>query len=289
MPNRIVREGILTSEPVNSCSWAAEVLYRRLMSVVDDFGRYYAKPGLIRAACYPLQLEKVSDSDIGKWLTECVNAGLVRVYPASDGKRYLEIQKFQQRTRALVSRFPPPAERGVLIVECPSDDGQMTVNGRSTAHVVEVEDVSVVEGERRRAKNALAAAPPGVEQASWSAWIRHKGRKQTAEADRLQRKHIAQWLDQGHDVNAIVERAVASGHQGLFAPDRRARNEPTLAERRASQMDALTGKVRDERAIEGVAERVGKPTLLAIPGDLREPDGDDVGGRGPGRSAGGMG
>jgi hypothetical protein len=75
------------------------------MSVVDDFGRYYATPQLVRAACYPLKLEKVSDSDIGKWLTECVNAALVRVYPASDGKRYLEVLKFGE-PRAKRSRFP---------------------------------------------------------------------------------------------------------------------------------------------------------------------------------------
>ena len=86
MPNRILREGILTSEAVNSLNWAEEVFYRRLHSVVDDFGRYYAAPKLLRAACYPLHIDKVSDSDIGKWLTACVTAALVRVYPAPDGK-----------------------------------------------------------------------------------------------------------------------------------------------------------------------------------------------------------
>ena len=36
MPNRILREGILTSERVNALSWEAEVFYRRLMSAVDE-------------------------------------------------------------------------------------------------------------------------------------------------------------------------------------------------------------------------------------------------------------
>jgi hypothetical protein len=39
MPSRLLREGILDSEAVNALSFAAEVFYRRLMSVVDDFGR----------------------------------------------------------------------------------------------------------------------------------------------------------------------------------------------------------------------------------------------------------
>lgn len=107
MPTRIIRDGILTSEPIATLGWPAECFYRRLMSVVDDYGRYYALPALLRAACYPLHLDKVSDSDIGKWLTACVNAALVRVYLAQDGKRYVEMQKFGQRVQSK-SRFPDP-------------------------------------------------------------------------------------------------------------------------------------------------------------------------------------
>lgn len=105
MPTRILRDGILTSERVARLGWSEEVFYRRLMSVVDDHGRYYALPALLRAACYPLHLDKVSDADIGKWLTVCVTAGLVSVYPASDGKRYLEILDFNQRVQSK-SKFP---------------------------------------------------------------------------------------------------------------------------------------------------------------------------------------
>lgn len=107
MPNRIIRDGILQSEAVAELTWPEEVFYRRLMSVVDDYGRYHALPKLLRAACYPLQIDKVSDSDIGKWIAGCVNAGLVRVYPAKDGKSYLEIVKFGQRVQSK-SKFPEP-------------------------------------------------------------------------------------------------------------------------------------------------------------------------------------
>ena len=105
MPTRVIRDGILDSEVVNSLASEVEVFYRRLMSVVDDYGRYYAHPSLIRAACYPLQLNKVSDPDIGKWLLATEKAGLVRVYPAQDGKRYLELQDFGQRVQSK-SKFP---------------------------------------------------------------------------------------------------------------------------------------------------------------------------------------
>jgi hypothetical protein len=106
MPNRIIRDGILSSEPVNALSWPAELFYRRLFSVVDDYGRYSAHPGILRAALYPLQLEKVSESDIGKWLRETEKAALVRLY-SLEQKRYLEVAKFGQQVRAR-SKCPDP-------------------------------------------------------------------------------------------------------------------------------------------------------------------------------------
>lgn len=110
MPNRILRDGILTSPRVAKLNWAEETFYRRLHSVVDDFGRYYADHGLVRAACYPRLLNKVSDSDIEKWLTACVTAALVRVYPAEDGERYLMVLDFKQQVRATKSKFPQPPD-----------------------------------------------------------------------------------------------------------------------------------------------------------------------------------
>jgi hypothetical protein len=108
MPNRILREGILSSERVALLTWQEEVFYRRLMSVVDDFGCFHANPKLLRSACYPLQIDKVSDADIGKWLASCAEAALVSVYPAPDGKRYLQMLDFRQQTRAKISKYPAP-------------------------------------------------------------------------------------------------------------------------------------------------------------------------------------
>jgi len=109
MPNRIVREGIITSEPVNSLGWPEEVFYRRLLSVVDDYGRFSGNPTLLRAACYPLQIDKVGNRDIAKWLTECVRAGLVKAYTVNR-KEYIEVTKFGQQVRAKSSKYPDPTD-----------------------------------------------------------------------------------------------------------------------------------------------------------------------------------
>lgn len=119
MPNRILREGILSSERVNALGWEAEVFYRRLMSVVDDYGRYTAHPALLRAALYPLKLETVSDACIARLLEEVRSAGLVNLYMVAD-KPYLELADFRQQVRAKVSKFPAPP--GI----CEADAGQTT-------------------------------------------------------------------------------------------------------------------------------------------------------------------
>ena len=110
MPNRLLREGILSSEPVNALPPEAEVFYRRVMSAVDDFGRYSAHPALLRAALYPLQLTRVSESHVSRHLAACNKAGLVRLY-TRESKPYLELLKFGQHVRAKSSKFPAPLDR----------------------------------------------------------------------------------------------------------------------------------------------------------------------------------
>lgn len=106
MPNRIIREGIISSDRVNSLSLGAEVLYRRLMSVADDYGRFYASPATIRGACWPTCPERVSEEEVGSWLDECSSGEepLVRIYKIGNG-RFLELTNFNQQIRSK-SKFP---------------------------------------------------------------------------------------------------------------------------------------------------------------------------------------
>ncbi|RTL02968.1 MAG: hypothetical protein EKK59_00970, partial [Neisseriaceae bacterium] len=92
---------------MNSLNWEAEVFYRRLMSVVDDFGRFTAHPSLLRAALYPLKLDTVRDANMERLLALVEQARLVRVYEVA-GKRYLELLDFKQQVRAKESKYPSP-------------------------------------------------------------------------------------------------------------------------------------------------------------------------------------
>jgi hypothetical protein len=129
------------------------------MSVVDDHGRFHALPKLLRAACYPLQIDKVSDADIGKWTAECVEAALVSVYPASDGKRYIQIEKFGQRVQAR-SKFPDPS--GEISVDSGTHNISpwSTVKNRLVGDVVEDED----EGDKRTRPAPVDLFPDVTEQ-----------------------------------------------------------------------------------------------------------------------------
>ncbi len=117
MPTRILRDGIITSQRVNRLSERSELFFRRLMSVVDDYGRFYAHQAILRAHCYPLRLDKVSEADAAEMLKECVEVGLIRKY---DKGTYLEIDKFKQRTRSK-SKFPdPPWAKGLSNCQQPA-------------------------------------------------------------------------------------------------------------------------------------------------------------------------
>lgn len=123
MPNRIIREGFLTSDKVDRLSWVEECFYHRLLLAVDDYGRYHADPPLLIGKIMPRKIGNVSNQDIEKWLTACVTAGLVRVYGV-DGKRYLEVLQFDQRTRAKKSKFPAPDEEKTDA--CQSNNGHVS-------------------------------------------------------------------------------------------------------------------------------------------------------------------
>lgn len=92
---------------VNKLSWPGEVFYRRLMSILDDYGRCDARTPILRSELYPLRLDKVAESDIVKWISECEKAGLIRIYTV-DSKPYIELFNFGQTVRIKKARFPAP-------------------------------------------------------------------------------------------------------------------------------------------------------------------------------------
>lgn len=107
MPNRVLREGFLDSEKINALDSDAQVFFVRLMLVVDDFGRFDARPELLKSKCYPVT--DIRPSKVGQMLDILEKNNLVSIYTVS-GKKYLQISSFSQRTRIMRSKFPAPDE-----------------------------------------------------------------------------------------------------------------------------------------------------------------------------------
>lgn len=144
MPNRIVREGILSSERVDKIAEnpACEVFYRRLLNVADDFGRFSSDPRIVRAALYPLRLDSHPESEIRDHIGACEEAGLLITYLVN-GKPYLELSDFRQRLRRMVSKYagPPTVRRR-------STDGEVLLESESESESEsEAEVESETEGE----------------------------------------------------------------------------------------------------------------------------------------------
>lgn len=110
MPNRIIREGILTSDRVEQLDPAAEVFYRRLMSKVDDHGLYDARPSILRTSLYPLRVDRVREADIARWIAACEKAGVIALYQ-HDGKPFLQMLDTRWQARS-EPKFPLPTANG---------------------------------------------------------------------------------------------------------------------------------------------------------------------------------
>jgi hypothetical protein len=255
MPSRILREGILTSERIARLGWADEVFYRRLMSVVDDFGRYYAHPALLRAALYPLQLDKVSDSDIGKWLTACVNAALVRVYPASDGKRYLELLDFRQQVRAKDSKYPAFAEH--LLDTCAADAQHVLRKCAADAPVfVSGDGVEDVVGKRPRKRDPDPDCPEDVAQEVWSDWLSLRRSKKAAVSATVLSEARKEAGKAGMPLEAFLRIWCLRGSQGLSADWIKPSERATWSQQREATIAGLTGSNKPD-VFDVDARRVG--------------------------------
>ena len=105
MPSRVLREGLLDSDAIGSVSPGAEMLFVRLLLLADDFGRYDGRVSVICRRAF-VNRRSVDEHMTAECLQELDNADLVRLYEV-DGKPYLEVQNFRQRTRSQVSKYPP--------------------------------------------------------------------------------------------------------------------------------------------------------------------------------------
>lgn len=124
MPQRFLRPGITTSKRYNACSWQAQALFTRLITLVDDFGRYEADPRLLRSHAFPFGDPAGKDipaKSIEAWCSELANADLCRFYQDSHGKRYLQLTRWTERKRSDKSKYPAIEDGCTEILRNPAE------------------------------------------------------------------------------------------------------------------------------------------------------------------------
>ena len=113
MPNRIIKDSICRSESYKSLSLFQRDFFIRLIVTVDDYGRYDARPSILKAQLYPL--EGTTVATIATALKAMSTLGIVLLYSVG-GRQYLQLTSWQkhQTIRAQHSKYPAPNEAGLV-------------------------------------------------------------------------------------------------------------------------------------------------------------------------------
>lgn len=107
MANRLLREGITTSDPINNLSSEEEVLFYRLLVVSDDYGHMDGRTAILKAQCFPLK-ETATVARIETWVDGLVRKTMLARYRI-EGCLYLAVLRWDSRIRTK-ARYPMPTE-----------------------------------------------------------------------------------------------------------------------------------------------------------------------------------
>lgn len=123
MPQRFLRPGITTSDNWNAVSWQCQSLYIRILTLVDDYGRFDGRASVLWGQCFSVWNEhnpmlSVGLSDVGEMLQQLAAKNLVDLYMV-DGKPVLQVTKWQERIRENIKeKWPIPEGSEKVAASC---------------------------------------------------------------------------------------------------------------------------------------------------------------------------
>ena len=158
MPTRYLKPGVRDSEAIDNLSPQAEILFYRLLVTVDDFGRFDARPAMIKAQCFPIK-DSISISKCKDLLDELSNKGLIYIYEVG-GKLTFMMCKWDNVPRAKESKYPAPTD---VCVHLHTSVNQLNTDAPLTVTKTKTETVT-----------KTVEAPEGVSQSVWDEFIAHR-------------------------------------------------------------------------------------------------------------------
>lgn len=110
MPNRILKEGICTSDQINELTWFEEALFYRMIVNCDDFGRFDGRIQVVKNRLFPLK-ENITAKQVKDGINKLASVGLIVLYEY-DGKPFLHLPTWNdhQSVRAKRSKYPAPED-----------------------------------------------------------------------------------------------------------------------------------------------------------------------------------
>lgn len=108
MPNRILKESICSSDTINQLNWMEEVCWYRLIVNCDDYGRFDARPQILKSRLFPLK-DSITLKSIESVVKKLATVGLVTLYEY-EGRPYIQLSTWDdhQQIRAKKSKYPAP-------------------------------------------------------------------------------------------------------------------------------------------------------------------------------------
>lgn len=262
MPNRILKDSICTSDNLDVLTAEQEVFWYRLLVQCDDYGRMDARPSVLRARCFPLRLDQISEADVVGYIAALVAASLIIVYQI-DSKPYLQIATWDkhQQIRAKRSKYPPMISSDISRKHPLSDAPENPIQSESKA-----ESESEVESNTRQpaaASAPLAAAVRSYENAIGFLPDGTVRAQIVATFEDLERIEHPEWWQQAIDesvahnarswayMRKILERWIKDGRTSSGAPGRNGSQPPTHEHPAITAMKMVQAERAKERAEHG--------------------------------------
>jgi hypothetical protein len=180
VPNRILRDSITESESLSRLTSEEERFFCRLLTKADDFGRFDARPPIVRASCFKLMLDSITAAQVEAWLRRLADPDIdvVRLYEVA-GRSYgvfTHWNRYQRPPRAQESKYPEPPQNTMLsddnicqtmttsdnICQTCLSDAPVVVDVVVVEDVVGIENGNVIENGNEDGNAAVVVPlPPG--------------------------------------------------------------------------------------------------------------------------------
>src|ERR1035437_3196677 len=103
MPQRFLRPGITNSERWNTVSFACQSFYIRILTHVDDYGRFDGRPAVLHGHCFSVWNEQNPKQQINlqqvEQMLQQLAAGFLIDWYDQEGKKVVQLVQWQERIR----------------------------------------------------------------------------------------------------------------------------------------------------------------------------------------------